>query len=246
MWNAKTSFNYLGIVSGKKKKLIQAVCEKFTIPLTGVVLLFDRYDYKSYPKKSIWRNLGNHLNIEFGDECDHKTPKIVDNLAGSKKYSHLIWLSRRAWSGEDIALVWNLSHELRHLEQDIENRFLSLSGNFLYRNLSGVKIEEPKLWITAPTELDAELAAWRTSLKIFNSHHIKSYINKKSQSADTQEHFRILSEHDPEDSYDVQGSMISLLRKYQPQFDEIIKDVYGRCGVLKSVDNLCKELTKST
>jgi hypothetical protein len=100
MWNAKTSFDYLGIVSGKKKKLIHDVCEKFTIPSKGVALLFDRFDYKSYPKKSIWRNLGNQLNIELGDECDHKTPKIVEKVTDSKNYSHLIWLSRRAWRWE--------------------------------------------------------------------------------------------------------------------------------------------------
>ena len=152
MWDAKTRFAYLGIVSGKKKKLIHDVCEKFTIPSIGVALLFDRIDRKSYPKKSIWRNLGNHLNIKFGDECDHKTPKVIEKLSDSKNFSHLIWLSRRAWSGKAIDLVWNLSHELRHFEQDIENRFLSLSGNFLYRFLSGVEIEEPKLWITVPTE----------------------------------------------------------------------------------------------
>ncbi len=246
MWDTKNSFDYLGIVSGKKKKLIHDVCEKFTIPSVGVALLFDRFDYKSYPRKSIWRNLGNHLNIEFGDKCDHKTPKIIEEFTDSMNFSHLIWLSRRAWSGKAIDLVWFLSHELRHLEQDTENRFLSLSGNFLYRNLSGVEIEEPKVWITVPTELDAELAAWRTSLKIFNSREVKSYINKPRESVDKQEHFRILSEYNPKDSYDVQASLILLLRKYQIQLDEIIKDVYGSSSVLISIDNMCKELTKNT
>lgn len=246
MWDAETSFDYLDIISGKQKKLIHGVCEKFTIPSTGVALLFDRFDYKSYPKESIWRNLGNHLNIELGDECDLKTPKAVEKLTDSKNYSHLIWLSKRVWSGKDIDLVWNLSHELRHLEQDVENRFLSLSGNFLYSNLSSVAIEEPKLWITVPTELDAELTAWRTSLKIFNSQDVKSYINKPRKSVDKQDQFRILSEHDPEDSYDVQGSLIILLRKYQTQLDEIIKDVYGSYSVLQNIDNICNKLTNST
>jgi len=247
MWDSETNFDYLDIVSGKKKKLIHDVCEKFRIPSIGVALLFDRFDYKRYPEKSIWRrNLGNHLNIEFRDGCNHKNPKIVEKLTYSKTFSHLIWLSRRAWAEKDIDFVWNLSHELRHLEQDIENRFLSLSGNFLLHNLLPVEIEEPKLCITVPTELDAELAAWRTSLKILNYQDVKSYINKPRKSVGEQEHFRILSEYDPEDSYDVQESLILFLHKYQAELDERIKYVYGSSIMLKNIDNICKELTKST
>ena len=126
MWDSETNLDYQCVLSGKKKILLHKTCSSFTIPSKGVVILFDLCNYQDYPEDSIWRNLGNHLNIEFGDGRQPISPPIIKTLVNSKNYSNLIWISRRAWDGDMIDFVWNLSHELRHLEQDIENHFLSL------------------------------------------------------------------------------------------------------------------------
>lgn len=247
MWNSQNNLDYFCALSESKNGLLHDTVSKFRIPASGVVLVFDTSDYHKssmYSDKSIWKNLGNHLNIKEGDGIDDQSPHKIEELIKSFDFSHMIWLSKRAWAGSETDFVWNLSHELRHLEQGLENRFLSLAGCLLYLNLRGIDIEEPKLAITVPTELDAELAAWRTVRKLFGIPHADLYVRDLCKSGKKQEAFRILSELDPEILYDVRGSTISLLRKYEPQLDKVISDVYGESSLLQNIDFICSELSK--
>ena len=239
MWASDTNYDYLRIVSGKKKDFVYGICSYFTIHSKGIVLFFDKFNYKKYRKRSIWRNLGNHLNIELGDGSHDKLPKNIELITKSKKYSHLVWLSQRAWGNLNIDLVWNLSHELQHLHQDIKNHSLSLAGNFLYNNLSGVDIEEPKILTTVPTEMDAELMAWRISRKLCGKQKADLYVCRNANVGNKQEIFRDLLKHDPDEKYDVFSKTISLLQKYQPQLEDIIRH-YRNLG---SVDELCMKLS---
>lgn len=239
MWDSDTNYDYLGNVTGKKKDFVYGTCSYFSIPSKGIVLFFDKFNYKKYRKRSIWLNLGNHLNIKFGDGSHEKLPKKIEIIIKSKEYSHLVWLSRRAWDNLNIDLVWNLSHELQHLHQDIKNHSLSLAGNFLYNNLSGMDIEEPKIQTTVPTEMDAELTAWRISRKLCGKQKADLYVCRNANTGNKQEIFRDLLKHDPDEKYDFLSKTISLLRKYQPQFEDIIT-YYRNLG---SVDELCMKLS---
>lgn len=249
MWNCQSNYDYFYTLPENKKKLHHGTCNNFRIPEIGVVFVFDNYDYhksSEYADDSIWKNLGNHLNIREGDGANDESPPPVAKIIRSLDFSHLIWLSKRAWAGQMIDFVWNLSHELRHLEQDVENHFIALAGNFLYRNLSGIDVEEPKIDVTVPTEFDAELVAWRTVRKLFGTNQADLYVDDHCCSGNKQESFRLLSLYDPEANYDVRSSLIPLLHKYQPQLDEIICNIYGTASVLQNVDHICSELENVT
>ncbi len=247
MWDHKSNFDYFISLPENKARLCFDMCGYFKIPKTGVAIVFDNSDYHQSANysQSIWKNIGNYLNIKEGDGNNETTPPPIANLIQSMNYSHLIWLSKRAWDEGDIDFVWNLSHELRHLEQDLENRFLALTNHFLVHNLKGIDIEEPKLWITVPTEFDAELTAWRIVRKLFNSQCVNLYLNNLCNSGEKTKHFQILTEHNPEDSFDVRANLISLLRKYQTELDGVIERIYGNTSILKCVDNICSELTNA-
>jgi len=241
MWDSATNYDFLGILPDRKKELVHNTCSYFAISTKGIVLFFDKFNYKKYGKRSTWRNLGSHLNIKLGDGTHEKCPKKIDILFKSKKYSHLVWLSQRAWIKTNIDLVWNLSHELQHLHQDITNHSISLAGNFIYNNLSGMDIEELKIQTTVPTEMDAELMSWRISRKVCGKHKVDLYVSENAKSGKKIEIFRDLLKYDPDDNYDVISKTISLLRKYQPQFEDIIK-YYRNLG---SVDRLCTKLSEA-
>ncbi len=244
MWDSETNLDYLSVVSGKKKILLHKTCSAFRIPPKGVVLLFDLCNYQDYPENSIWKkNLGIHLNIEIGDARQFILPPTIEKLVNSKNYSHLIWISRRAWDDAKIDFVWNLSHELRHLEQDIENHYLSLAGYFLYYNLNGMDIVEPKIPTTVPTEMDAELAAWRIVQKLFGKQIADSYVLNNTSIGGKKEIFRDLLKYRLNRKYAVFSKTIYLLRKYQPQFENIINQKPSYYRNIGSVDDLCIKLS---
>jgi len=245
MWDSDTNFDYLEIVSGEKKGFVHRTCSYFTIPPKGIVLFFDKFNYKKYEKRSIWRNFGNHLNIEHGDGSYSRLPKKIEIIIKSKRYSHMVWLSQRAWNNSKIDFIWNLSHELQHLHQDIKNRSLSLAGNFLYNNLSGMDIEEPKIQTTVPTEMDAELTAWRICRELCGKQIADLYVCRNANAGKKQELFRDLLKHDPDEKYDVILKTISLLRKYQSQFEDIITQAPSFYRNLGSVDELCMKLSNA-
>ncbi len=245
MWDSDNNFDYLNVLPVKRKTLVQNTCLAFELPRKGMVILFDDSNYEYLPKSSNWRNLGNHLNIESGDSSQSDPHPTIEKIVRSKNYSHLIWLARRAWDTTEIDFVWNLSHELRHLVQDIENRALSLAGNFLYFNLNGMDIDEPKIQTTVPTEMDAELAAWRTARKLFGKQMTDLYVRDNANIGKKQKIFRDLLKNDPDEKYDVFLKTISLLRKYQSQFEDIITQAPSYYREIGSVDELCGKLTNS-
>ncbi len=245
MWDSGTNFDYLNVVSGKKKSLIYSTCSKFTIPSKGVVLLFDRFDYKRYRKGSIWRcKLGVHLNIKLGYVNYKKSPKIIQKLIDSQAYSHLIWLPKRSWKGSEIDLVWNLSHELRHLEQDIGCRTLSMVGYFLHSSLKKMDIDEPKIPSTIPTELDAEIAAWRVARQVIGKSVTDSYVLENAKSGKKQDDFCVLLNCNPE-NYNIYRETISFISKYRSQLDEKINEASSfYFDALRNVDYIVSKLSK--
>jgi hypothetical protein len=249
MWDCETNFDYLGIVSGERKSLLNRTCSSFTIPLRGAVLFFDRSNYQEYPEDSIWRNLGIHMNIELGDNRNKSSPDTVGAIIQSKNYAHLVWLSRRAWDSSEIEFVWNLSHELRHLDQDIKNRSISLAHYFLkycFKNFH-LDIDEDRIHTVLPPEKDAELAAWRTvrRRRLFGTQVADSYVRDNANKGTKKEIFKDLLKYDPNEEYDVSTKTSSFLRKYQQQFEEILNigpDYY--ITEIGSIDDLCNKLSK--
>jgi len=141
----------------------------------------------------------------------------------SKKYSQLIWISGDISQGKDIDFIWGLAHELRHLEQDLITVVLSKAGNFLSNTLGNIEIDEQKIDLIVPTELDAELVAWCVTRNFFGNTIADSYVLSNSKSGMRKESFQFLLSYDPEQKYDVIGNTIKLLKKYQNQLEIVQK-----------------------
>ena len=88
--------------------------------------------------------------------------------------------------------------------------------------------------------MDAELAAWRTARSLFGRQIADSYVRDNANVGTKQEIFRDLLRYDPNEEYAVSAETVSLLRKYQTQLDNIIKEDYSNIG---SIDELCRKLS---
>lgn len=240
MWDSETKIIDRAGLPENRHRLAAKIQSLFKVPARGVAFVFDDKDYE-YHLNPVWRNKGCHMNIKVGG-IEQMSPGHLLEIMESRKYANLIWLSRSVCIGTDLEFAWLLSHELRHLEQDLLSCSISSAGYFLYLALGLINIEEPKLIVTVPYELDAELAAWRVSSKIFGGAAAANYIDHMASTGNLQESFKKLKSYDPYQCYDVVENTVNLLLKYKKQFqylqqvseDEIIKNF--------NINKTCAEL----
>ena len=250
MNDSQTNFDYLDVLldEEKKKELRDKTCSAFAIPSHGVVLFFDVNNYPKSPENSIWRSKAFYKNIKKDGLLGQKPPQInniINEIANIlQNYSHLIWISRRAWDTSDIEFVWYLSHELQHLTRDRVNHKLPSGGEFLQRNrnLPGMNIDESALQTTIPTEMDAYLASWRTVQRLLGKEKANKYILQNTQNGELKASFQTLQNHGLEQEYDVYSETINILQKHQSKLDEIIKDNKVLYRNISSIDSLISNL----
>jgi len=240
---AKSEIMDLAGLSDRQKSLLKATCELFNIPCQGIIILFDSGDYDTYINNT-WRLTGLHMNLERGG-IEEMSPEHILKIMESRKYAHLIWFSKRVSESKDIDFSWTVSHEFRHLQQDIISYDLSRAGHFLYNSIGGIDIEEQKIDVTIPTELDAELAAWQATRKTFGVEQANAYVLNKTKSGNKRDSFSVLYSHDPDIPYNVIGNTLNLLKKYQKQLhlmqnetkDDFIKE-FNVSELIKSLSSL--------
>lgn len=238
---ATTVIDRIGLCE-HRQALMDKIRSHFDIPSTGVVFVLEREDYRNY-RNYIWRSTAVHLNIEVGG-VEEMSPQYLLDLMKSQDYSNLIWLSKKACEARDICFAWVLAHELRHFEQDLCSHTLSKAGHFLLRTLGTINIEELNTQNTVPTELDADLKAWRVIRKLFGVEVADSYVRNESAAGKHQQPFRILISHDPEKTYDVFGYTVSLLQKYQSQLKGLQKHSEDNFIATFDIDMTCSELNR--
>ena len=242
MWKAATTDADLFGLSQPRRILEGIIRSYFDIPSTGVVFVFEKEDYRYY-RNRVWRQMAIHLNVKEG-ELEERSPGHLLRLMKSRKYSNLIWLSRQACEAREIDFAWILTHELRHLEQDLSSHALSKAGHFLGCALGGIDIEEPEVQNTIPTELDANLRALTVTRTVFGTDAVKSYVqNEASMSENQKQDFDILKSHDTGEEYDVFGHTAALLRKYQSQFKEVQKQSEETSVATFDIERVCSELS---
>jgi hypothetical protein len=225
MWESPTRYwNRFGL-SQARLVLVNKVCSYFDIPAKGVVFVFEKEDYQEcyydvWRFNPEWRKLANHLNIRVGG-VEEISPEHLLKLMKSCKYANLVWICRKACeTPEDIDFAWILAHELRHLEQDLSSRTLSKAGHFLQCAQPLFKAKELKAQVTIPTELDANLRAYRVTKEEFGSEDVKAYLRNEFLANDRQELFETLERCHHGKRYDVFRSTVALLRKYRSQLKE--------------------------
>lgn len=237
MWEAATTVIDRAGVPENRKMLAGQVISCFDVPPKGVAIVMDGGDYQEHPT---WRNKAVHLNLKPG--CvEPDSPGHLVELVNSGDYSNLVWLSRRISLAGDINFTWTLAHELRHLENGLKDSNLSLAGAFLFHTLGFIAIEEPKVDLTVPTELDAELAAWRVTRKIIGKKAADSYLQNQVAS----QRIRLLLTYDPEMPYDARSETVALLRKYQRKLEAYQKQSEDDYIKHFDINEVCSNLSIS-
>ena len=228
MWTTPNEFVYRTPLSAYHRDILEQVLLKFAVPPAGVAFVFDNDDYDKY-LNTVWRdNQALHMNIQLGG-VEEMSPRHLVDIMKSKKHAHLVWLSRRICGGPAMQFAWVLAHELRHLEQDCLSHALSRAGHFLQSAFCFMPIDEPRICVTIPTELDAELAARRTVSSIFGLAETNRYIALEVEARDRPECYRVLPEINLKEEYDVVGKTLRMLMKYRQQLldlQETCKDPF--------------------
>jgi len=179
----------------------------------------DADDYENYPNP-IWRNQGLHLNVRLGG-IEEMSPEYLLEIMESRKYSNLIWLSKRICASDLMKFLWVASHEFKHFSQDTISHELSVANTFLYNVLGDkrIQIDEPRVAMTIPAEFDAELSAFKTIIKIFGTIEAEKYIRQP----DRFDKIGYLLSYDLNEQYDIIGRTIYFLEKYRDQLESYIE-----------------------
>jgi len=218
MWESQTDILFRTEVNSTKRQYLAKLIDLFSIPIRGVLIILDSDDYKKHPNPR-WTYQGLHLNIKMGG-IEEMSPEYLLEIMESRKYSNLIWLSKRICDANLIEFIWVASHEFQHFIQDQNCHILSVANAFLNDNLShpGIRIEEPKVPLTVPYEFDAEIEAYKTVKKLLGDKQAHDFI-KDSKNYDR---LKRLHNHDFSKPYNVLTETIHFFEKYQ---DELIKYV---------------------
>ncbi|QSF43300.1 hypothetical protein [Paenibacillus tianjinensis] len=156
-----------------KKHLIELVLNRFKLPEKGIAVIIDSEDYNSDYYRGTWDSYGLHLNLKNGIE--ELSPEFPLKIMNSRNYSTLVWLSRKA-SENRYALIWMLSHELRHYYQESISDSISKCGNFLY-NTMGI-VDKNFTYMDLPHEVDCELFAYNTLKDLTSEIEAEAYLQE--------------------------------------------------------------------
>ena len=245
MWDANTNiFDWVNLTK-KRKVLIKKLISYFNIPAKGVAIVIDNKYYENSYNPN-WRyTKAIYMNIKDGG-IEEISPEPLLKIMKSKKYSHLIWVSGDVYKGKDIEFIWTLAHELKHLKQDLISTILSKAGNFLRNTLGNIEIDEQKVDLIIPIELDAELAAWRATRIFFGNKIADLYVSNNSKSGERRESFQFLLSYDPDQKYNVICNTIKLLKKYKNQFEVLQKKSEDSIIKKFNINEVCLELERKT
>ena len=243
MWYANTNiFDWVNLTK-KRKVLIKKLISYFNIPAKGVAIVIDNKCYENSDNPGWGCSKAIYMNIKDGG-IEEMSPNPLLEIMYSKKYSHLVWISGDVSKSEEIEFIWTLAHELQHLKQDLTSIILSKAGNFLSNTLGNIETDEQKIDLLEPTELDAELIAWRVTRNIFGNEIANSYVLNNSKSGERKKSYQFLLSYDPEKRYDVIGNTIRLLKKYQNQLEIVQKKSEDSIIKRFNINEICLELEK--
>jgi hypothetical protein len=107
-----------------------------------------------------------------------RTPSHVHHLMQHEKCTHLVWLSHKAISYDEILFVWVVAHELRHVYQSKRNfpraRIRSVVSE-LRKTQEFMRL--PSSVLSAPEEIDSELCALRVAKEICGAEHVLCFLS---------------------------------------------------------------------
>lgn len=197
--------------------LAKKIQDNFKLPQSGVVIIFDDNDFEN-DINPVWRNPANYFDLRFGHVEEMSSEHILDVMK-SKKYAHIIWLAKRTCNSNDMNFSWKLSHEFRHLEQSLISFELIEAGEILNNIFRRIN----KSWIDVPTELDAQLCAWRVVSNTFSIESCRSFIQSKIEFNNN--HYKVLIKNNPNNPPDLIIETLNLLKKYKDEIKKFENEV---------------------
>lgn len=257
-WNYPSNFTEyipIGIDKRNQELIVKVLKISGCFFSRGIVLVLDKKHSSEYPEPSIWYNkLGLYINAKkemaIGGICWSEDNTTVSKLIKSKRYEHIIWLPRKTYSMSEEDLVWNLSHEIRHMRQSNICHALLKANNFLYETLLRIETVNPKAPNKIPTELDADREAWFISRQVFEDEAVADqYVENNLKSGDKIDDFNILHskfKNAPDFSYNVCEQMITFLKKHEKSIKKLQNNPKIKPHLKKdqfNVDEICKELS---
>ena len=149
-----------------KTNLVHLITRILNIPERDILFVFDDSDYEGYINPTWSRKQALHMNLALGG-IEEMSPEHLLKLMGGATHAHLVWFSKKACQKQPVEFSWIVAHEMQHLLQDMRSHTLSRATYFLMNNLNAIDIEEPRITITVPAELEAERTAREIVTEIF-------------------------------------------------------------------------------
>jgi hypothetical protein len=185
----------------------------------GVGVVIDgtpRPEWRTFAgKRALFCNLGRS-----GLLAPDRTPPEILAWIREQSWTRLIWISAAVASGEVAGIIWDLAHELRHLEQSQDCPELFQAGGELYRY--GLMLwGEDTPWMTVPTEVDCELAAWRVLRELRSPEDARRLVEERAADPEHARNAGILLALDPCAPFAIYDEMLALLREHSTKLGEL-------------------------
>jgi hypothetical protein len=205
----RNQVHVIGDWDGDRGDAVWSVLRCYAVCWHGLLIVIDDHDYPEWKQFAGRRGLATHVG-RAGLTSDRVSPPMIRDLLMTMRPTHLIWISGKTKHAGLEELVWDLAHEVRHFHQERDCAELLLAGGLLRDN--GVCLwGENELWMRVPTELDAELAAWRVSREVSGEAATRALVERHARHRPR--HVAQLRESDPDQPYPVYSEAIALLQR---------------------------------
>lgn len=220
-----------------RHETITNVMEQCSVPEEGVLILFDEHDGQPYQGAQDgvdWSVQACCRNLRAGGVPLRVFPQRIRAFLSEFQYQHLIWVSARVSRAEDLEFIWVLAHEFRHLQQSLSCGELLLANWYLCSFLGGAEPHIPKYANHVPTELDAELFAWRICRELCGHAAADEYVRRQTAEGKRRHDFRLLVQQGLDRSYEAHTETIRLLTEHKKVLADLTRhvdfDIEEVCG----------------
>jgi hypothetical protein len=172
-------------------------------------------------------------------------PQPIRELLSEFQYHHLVWVSARVSRAAEIEFTWVVAHEFRHLHQSLACCDLLVANWFLCEFLGGVEPHIPNYSNDVPTELDAELFAWRITRELCGVAAADEYVSRQAEAGKRSHNFKLLIQQGLDRPYNASAETVRVLTENKAELAALsphvpfdIDEVCARISTARSVGGI--------